>query len=268
MASIVAVHAALRRRQKAKGGGGPPENVTRFGKGKDKYKQDPEYMEPLEPWTLCEYLVALGYDDLYIADQTEWESNGDLQEDLPPSERPLQLQVHVNTHVEVAGHTHYCMDCSLTQPGSEAPQLMWRADRRLGDIRSYLLDPLEREFGRDYAQHFEGAPFALRGGLPGTTARLNTWFERLSSLINVRKANPTATALTMRFLGITEALEAAAEEAEAALDAPEDNSESDLESHSADSSEEEDGNSPPPQMYGARAGGSAARRLPGPGEVK
>lgn len=36
-------------------------------------------------------------------------------------------------------------------------------------------DRIKDALGQNYAAHFSKTPFALKGGLPGTTARLTAW---------------------------------------------------------------------------------------------
>merc|ERR1712048_334037 len=55
-----------------------------------------------------------------------------------------------------------------------------------------------------YEQHFNGAPFAHKGGLPGTTARLRRWLSTLAKCINSGICPPSVVGLTLGFLNTPE----------------------------------------------------------------
>merc|ERR1719323_2583834 len=104
-------------------------------------------------------------------DASSWES-------LPGSDGAVSwptLVLHVGGHEEADGHTWYTLECSLASTSMRP--LSWRSKRRLAQLREGLQEPLREALGELYAVHFARAPFALRGGPPGTTARLRCWFE-------------------------------------------------------------------------------------------
>ena len=80
--------------------------------------------------------------------------------------------VEVTGHREVSGHTTYVIEGTA----NGAP---WRAERRLSEMRA-LHDRVVEALGpARYDTFFADASFAPRGGLPGTTAKLNRWCKRL-----------------------------------------------------------------------------------------
>ena len=80
--------------------------------------------------------------------------------------------VEVTGHREVGGHTTYMIEGTA----NGAP---WRAERRLSEMRA-LHDRVVEALGpARYDTFFADASFAPRGGLPGTTAKLNRWCKRL-----------------------------------------------------------------------------------------
>lgn len=108
-----------------------------------------------------------------------------------------QLTIQVSGHSEVDGHTWYTIGCSLTLSG--AGRMNWSVLRRLSQLREALHSEVKVMLGRDYEKHFTDAPFAKKGGLPGTTARLNTWCGALATCINTGSAPPTVVANSLRF---------------------------------------------------------------------
>ena len=80
--------------------------------------------------------------------------------------------VAVTGHREVSGHTTYVIEGTA----NGAP---WRAEKRLSEMRA-LHDRVVEALGpARYDTFFADAGFAPRGGLPGTTAKLNRWCKRL-----------------------------------------------------------------------------------------
>lgn len=109
-----------------------------------------------------------------------------------------QLYVRIHGHSEIDGHTFYQLQCGLLLCGSRI--LEWMAPRRLLSLREGLHDPLKTTLGSDYVQHFAGAPFARRGGLPGTTQRLQAWFGALAEATNSGRCSPGVVAFVLQFL--------------------------------------------------------------------
>jgi len=122
--------------------------------------------------------------------------------DAPAPLRP-KLAVTVRGHEEAKGHTWYLLDCSLQGMSSEA--LNWQVSKRLEQLRDDLHDRLKTDMGQGYAERFASAPFAHKGGLPGTTARLQSWFEVLVTFVNGEAAcSPSLVAVLLGFLDAPE----------------------------------------------------------------
>jgi hypothetical protein len=51
----------------------------------------------------------------------------------------------------------------------------------------------------DYTRHFAATPFAHKGGMPGTTARLDAWFQALAVCINWGSASPSLVATVLHY---------------------------------------------------------------------
>merc|ERR1719230_953503 len=112
------------------------------------------------------------------------------------------LQISVNSHSEIKGHTCYNFECSLSMSPKLAPYLTWNGKRRLQHLRKGLHDVAKRELGSSYERHFKDAPFARRGGVRGTTKRLNTWCSRLAECINLRAVPPVVVAQVLKLLDV------------------------------------------------------------------
>jgi len=104
----------------------------------------------------------------------------------------------VQGHIEVKGRTFYLVRCVLRIP--DRSPLEWDAPRRLLDLREQLHGPVKDSLDKVYKWHFGGAPFAPRGGLPGTTSRLQCWLCALADCINKNQAPPKLVALVLNFL--------------------------------------------------------------------
>eukprot|EP00927_Polykrikos_kofoidii_P050446 TRINITY_DN44362_c0_g1_i1.p1 TRINITY_DN44362_c0_g1~~TRINITY_DN44362_c0_g1_i1.p1 ORF type:complete len:357 (-),score=28.19 TRINITY_DN44362_c0_g1_i1:131-1132(-) len=147
-------------------------------------------------------------------------------------QRP-RIDAQVLRHVEMGDHTWYVLACFL-RPAEESTSfevngsivdatiepptedatwlksqaqsldavfLQWKAKRRLSHLRTHLYDVVRLEFGETaYAQHFANAPFALRGGVPGTSKRLNSWLAALCACINCGAAPPRIVSMFLLFL--------------------------------------------------------------------
>merc|ERR1712232_225134 len=71
----------------------------------------------------------------------------------------------------------------------------------MGQLRESLHDPVKQSLGlAKYRSHFLGASFARRGGLPGTTSRLQGWFTALTACLNSGVCSPSDTAFVLQFL--------------------------------------------------------------------
>lgn len=105
----------------------------------------------------------------------------------------------------------YDVKCALAEPGNwHSPYLSWRSLRRLCHLREGLHDPVKRSLGTAYREVFGNASFASSLHLPGTSARLNSWFQKLSGCLNRKEMSPALTAAALQLLGAPDAAEAAA----------------------------------------------------------
>jgi hypothetical protein len=111
-----------------------------------------------------------------------------------------QLAVSVTGHEEIAGHTCYALKCTLTRSlGFERAQ--WQSRKRLAHLRAKLHDPLKNLLGQDeYSKEFGSTPFASRGGMSGTSLKLQAWFQTLVGCINRGQAPPKVVAAVLQFL--------------------------------------------------------------------
>jgi len=126
------------------------------------------------------------------ADLTTWKI-------LPDKQVGVQLGLHVQGHHEAGGHTQYVVVCQLADSG--AVFLEWNAQRRLAQLREELHDPVKRELGvQAYNKAFKETPFAQRGGLKGTTIRLNNWCESLATSVNCGDIPPILVCCLLQFL--------------------------------------------------------------------
>lgn len=94
---------------------------------------------------------------------------------------PSKLSVQVTGHEEDEGSTWYQLQCSSTPSGCE--QVNWCTRMRLCKIRECMHHPVKEALADLYPQYFADTPFARRGGLPGSTARLQAWFASLGKCI-------------------------------------------------------------------------------------
>eukprot|EP00930_Biecheleria_cincta_P100840 TRINITY_DN92465_c0_g1_i1.p1 TRINITY_DN92465_c0_g1~~TRINITY_DN92465_c0_g1_i1.p1 ORF type:complete len:278 (+),score=44.22 TRINITY_DN92465_c0_g1_i1:50-883(+) len=150
--------------------------------------------EPLAPVAVPAFLQAFGY---VTQDGATWCT-------VPAS---TILRMEVDGHEEIDGHTWYSMSCELRD--SIEARTSWKTRRRLASLREDLHDRVKEHLGKDYAEHFVKTPFAIKGGLPGTTARLGAWFQTLAELVNDGRASPTVVALLLQYLEAPMTLSAA-----------------------------------------------------------
>lgn len=150
--------------------------------------------EPLAPVAVPAFLQSFGY---VTQDAATWCANPNAAAgEIVPT--PPSLCMEVDGHEEIDGHTWYSMSCKL-RDASES-QTTWKTRRRLASLREDLHDRIKDHLGKDYADHFVKTPFAVKGGLPGTTARLGAWFHTLAELVNRGRASPTVVALLLQYL--------------------------------------------------------------------
>jgi len=157
-----------------------------------------EQNAPLPPLIrdgVAPYISAYGY-----------RPKGDLSWEVPPGNKTAYarptLAIRVRQHIEAAKHTWYIVESTLRMEGGDrVPRLDWLAPRRLAHLRQHLHDPIKNTLGPDaYGRVFDGASFAHRLGLPGTTAQLHRWCNALVDCINTRTAPPLIVATTLHFL--------------------------------------------------------------------
>jgi len=155
----------------------------------------------MEPWTIktqAKYLKEYGYPVAASRILLEWESLPELQE--AKSGGCPQLDISLLGHEEKDGHTLYQVRCNLTLPNSSC--LDWCVQHRLKHIREELYEKVYQSLSPSgsYMELFNDSPFALRGGLPGTTARLNGWLSTLADCTNHGSCEPALVCCLLRFL--------------------------------------------------------------------
>jgi len=103
-----------------------------------------------------------------------------------PSKDSRQLSITVTGHEEKCRCTYYQMKCELRGPNDRDRSFpSWHCEMRLCEIRDEIFDKLVEALGDEaYEVLFSEAPFALRGGLPGTTARLKDWMDAFAACFN------------------------------------------------------------------------------------
>lgn len=153
---------------------------------------------PLAPVAIAPYLEAYGFAAM---SPKSWRAapHGHMPGIGGAAAPTMGLQV--GGHKEVEGHTLYTLSCSLADGSMPTT---WSAQRRLQQLREDLHDNVKAELGDTYAQHFSATPFAHKGGLPGTSARLNSWLCTLASCINAGAMPPCIVALVLTFLDAPE----------------------------------------------------------------
>lgn len=150
----------------------------------------------MAPVAVAPYLQAYGF---AAVDPKTWRvSPGSSSSSTAPA--PV-VELQVEGHQEVEGHTLYSLTCALVD-GSVNTN--WNAQRRLQQLREDLHDVVKVELGDSYSQHFASTPFAHKGGLIGTTARLRSWLCTLATCINKGRIPPSVVALVLSFLDAPE----------------------------------------------------------------
>lgn len=140
------------------------------------------------------YLTRYGY---CVTDASAWSCPPNARSERGPGP---SLELEVRGHEECDGHTWYVLECSLGAP-APARRLRWEARRRLVQLREQLHDRVKSALaGPAYEQSFAGAPFAHKGGVRGTTARLQGWCAALANGINTGACPPSVAWLTLQFL--------------------------------------------------------------------
>jgi hypothetical protein len=116
----------------------------------------------------------------------------------------VDLSIRITNHAEVKGHTQYHVECAITWPAADASHIVhtWALEVRLKYFRKHLHDPVKQELAGNYNTLFRHARFARRGGLNGTTKRLNIWLCRLAEIINSRTVSPVIVARVLQALNV------------------------------------------------------------------
>lgn len=144
----------------------------------------------------CQYLEEFGFP---ARSDAEWR--------WPPVAGGVELDLRLEGRISAAGYTWYLIECALHAPTKRprpfARRLEWPAPRTLAQLRAQLHDAVKLWMGEaNYAAAFAGAPFARRGGPPGTTGRLRAWLERLAEVVSAGRAPPLVAALVLEFLAV------------------------------------------------------------------
>lgn len=135
-------------------------------------------LTPLHEDAVAQYLESYGY---YASGPGTW-----------------KIEITVNNSSVMAGHTWYLVKFTITIEGAIRTQ--WTVPRRLSHFREGLYDHVLHDLPKAVKhKHFQNAPFALRGGPPGTGKRLHAWCEALSDVINEGAAPPSLVARCLRW---------------------------------------------------------------------
>mmetsp|Transcript_82460 Transcript_82460/g.267105 ORF Transcript_82460/g.267105 Transcript_82460/m.267105 type:complete len:521 (+) Transcript_82460:408-1970(+) len=164
------------------------------GAASERCTSDNDFV-PLASLAVASYLEAYGY---CAADAEAWKVRPGQRLPGAWSGGAPRLELRVSGHEELDGKTFYRLSCSLSNALVRAD---WTALRRLTQLREDLHDAVKHDLGPDaYTVRFANAPFAHHGGLRGTTARLDAWFQAFAGCINGGTAKPSLVALTLYFL--------------------------------------------------------------------
>jgi len=109
------------------------------------------------------------------------------------------LRLALGGHSERQKHTYYDIQCTFTAR-KPTLRLDWNVQRRLTQLRDEFHDMVKEGLGKDYATVFAQAPFARRGGLAGTTGRLQVWLETLATCVNEESLSPDLVAKILQYL--------------------------------------------------------------------
>jgi len=116
--------------------------------------------------------------------------------------RQPRLLFWIDSHSEMNSpwqHTWYAIMGNVIIDTSSSSR-QWMVRRRLAHIRALLHDPVKRELSDEYNHHFKKARFARHGGLPGTTARMQSWFAALAKASLSGAISPALMARIICFL--------------------------------------------------------------------
>lgn len=132
------------------------------------------------------YLESFGY---FASDLEQWDT-------LASAPRP-KLTFTMLDHREIDGHTYYGVKCHLLV--RRGASVEWHKQRRLLHLRDGIHDMVRKHFGEDYDSMFGEARFARRGGLPGTTTRLQAWLQQLAECVHSGTVPPVLVARVLQF---------------------------------------------------------------------
>jgi hypothetical protein len=137
------------------------------------------------------YLEDYGFS---VASKTQWRANAGAFCNKPV------LRLKLDGHSEQDGHTYYNVKCHFFSEKRDI-HYDWTCKRRLGHLREDLHDRVKEDLGKNYEEFFSQAPFARRGGLSGTTGRLQNWLETLASCVNEQHVSPSFVMHLLQFFG-------------------------------------------------------------------
>jgi len=141
---------------------------------------------------LCKY-------DYPTKDGESWDCT--VTDQMQDQQRP-KIDIRVTGHHEENRHTWYHVEMNLAIQGTRS--LKWKVARRLVHLRLELHDCVKNNLGQNYSKCFASTPFAHKGGLRGTTARLNAWCASLASCMNQFACSPKLVMLVLNFLEVPE----------------------------------------------------------------
>lgn len=131
------------------------------------------------------YLARYGFE---AADAKTWSDAG-----------AARIDARIDHHTEQEGHTWYTIRCVISSNGGARRE--WTVARRLEHVRIHLYDRVRQDLSTEvYEERFAAAPFARRFGLPGTSARVDTWLTTLSNHASSGRMPPLVVAQLLRFL--------------------------------------------------------------------
>lgn len=144
-------------------------------------------LTPLSKDVAPQYLESYGY---RASSPTVWKQ--------PMSVDGQSLQITVHSSSIMLGHVWYLVRFTITVDTSTCKQ--WTVPRRLCHFREGLHAHVVHGLPKAVrAKYFRAAPFALRGGLPGTGKRLRAWCEALAVVINEGQVSPALVARCLRW---------------------------------------------------------------------
>jgi len=113
-----------------------------------------------------------------------------------------RLRFWIHGHREMGFHTLHTWYAIMGEVigGDDSSRRHWMVERRLAHVRALMHHPVKSELGNDYNHYFREAHFARRGGLPGTTSRMQSWLAALSKAIHSGAVSPALVTDILCFL--------------------------------------------------------------------